>query len=116
MMSYYFHNLFHGRINRATYLIGMLLWIFFVFFTIFKNKSELINTNPLLAVVSLLIALFIYLSLSLRRAHDLGHSKWDLLNTLTNFVNLFFLNGQKEKNKFGKPPKPGIDLKSLLGF
>jgi uncharacterized membrane protein YhaH (DUF805 family) len=114
----YFYKLFDRRINRSTYLTGEFLNILFLLtlaFIIFINIESDVNYIPVnLKIVLVSIVFFveslIQYSLTTRRWHDVGENGWYLLVPLT------FTQGEKEENKYGKPPAPGIDLKGLFGF
>jgi uncharacterized membrane protein YhaH (DUF805 family) len=117
-----FLQLFQGRVNRLGYLLAQLLGVVGVIliriFNVTNNGIEFIFL--LLPIIALLVLLF---SLTVRRLHDIGLSGWFILLLffpIFNFImTIFFLQlfpGQKKTNKYGSPPKFGVDITSLLGL
>lgn len=106
-----------GRVNRITYFTGVVIFIIlafsqiFIFVQIYPTLLLLDRSQTLLDAIILfynfLIVIFFEL-LEIRRLHDVGVDWY-----MSSFV---FDDGEKKKNKWGKPPKPGIDFKGLFGF
>ena len=113
-------HLFERRINRATYYVGHFIPFLYMLLVIWLlsllNLSFDANQATLFLV--LLSPIVPYeVSLQVRRNHDLGYkglyppigrnlgmSDWALTSK----------PGQKKKNRFGLPPRPGIDWRALL--
>ena len=57
-----------------------------------------------------IINFFYIYALGVRRCHDVGDSGWFA------FPAYYEGDGDKHTNKYGKPPKSGIDFKSIFGF
>ena len=78
------------------------------------NDAGIFSTFDAAPTILFLLAalvIFLYLfSITNRRLHDVGEDPW------LNPKNAFWLPGQKEENKYGKPPEPKIDIKALLGL
>jgi uncharacterized membrane protein YhaH (DUF805 family) len=87
----------------------------------------------MLVLTYIVIMVFIHATLVLRRLHDIGidiwtgenmHKIWGQGWTPLSWIRyllytpfpLFYLKGENKENKYGKPPEPKIDLKSLFGF
>ncbi|MDO8664375.1 MAG: DUF805 domain-containing protein [Candidatus Liptonbacteria bacterium] len=126
-------NLFRGRINRRTYLLGLISLIpSLVMITIVLRIlmgdlfwENLVSYDSGFIPLGIIIFLPIYyvslLSLLVRRLHDIGHSGWLALaflgpvlapNLLTIFIlillALFFVPGEERANKYGERPIKGI--------
>ena len=60
------------------------------------------------------------LSLDIRRLHDIGKPGWWVVPLLIfgplSLLYLWFKKGQRTVNKYGKPPKPRIEIKALMGL
>ena len=122
-MQTLFWNIFNKRINVETYVTGIVfntlfaITILIIFFFNFDNFAKYVSLNLkiLMAFIFLILEVLISASLSRRRQHDLGKKIgiWEYNSTYTYDL---FRNGQKEENRYGKPPKPGIDFKTLFGF
>jgi len=61
--------------------------------------------------VYILIGIIFFLSIHIRRLHDVGLS-WMRLGSDYSLIQ----EGEKKGNEYGKPPKPSIHLKELMGF
>lgn len=132
----YFRKLFAGRLNRRTFFVGTIIYsialslIVELLFTVdnllfTQSISEGFSSQFFIydTVVFILIMIpfaVIGFSLMIRRLHDLGASGWfSLLYIIANLlvdVVLALLPGQRNANKYGKPPKPKINIKALLGL
>lgn len=118
-MGKYLDNLINRRINRTTYATGFFLTLvvyypilfsglyYYLNFHRFSNFPEYIE----FLIVLFLLFLPLYI-LSHRRYHDLDIESF----TFHQWFYLFLLKGQPKRNKYGDPPKPGLDLKGLIGF
>ena len=111
-------NIFKGRINRRSYLIGWLVYSFLLFvgFMLYVPIGQYINSNmsnlqPLgvIYLVSLIVIYYLLvLGLTAKRYHDLGRSGW---NSLWFFVaNIFLIVAlslmisEDKANKYGSLP------------
>jgi uncharacterized membrane protein YhaH (DUF805 family) len=120
-MKTYLFNLFDRRINRSTYAAGLLLNILFCLIlslTLYINGESFVKYVPdSLKIISVFIFIFmeflIFLSLATRRWHDVGGEGW---HWARGGIHLLLPDGQKEENKYGKPPPPKIDFKGIFGF
>ncbi|PWU23734.1 hypothetical protein C5B42_01755 [Candidatus Cerribacteria bacterium 'Amazon FNV 2010 28 9'] len=118
-------KLFQGRINRRTFILGiltvflcmmiplLLMSFFFPSSGSFESSFSTIIFFLIWLVVSI-CGLTINLSLFIRRWHDLGKSGWFILLQLVPYINLLFVlyllfaQGQSKKNRFGSPPSSKI--------
>jgi uncharacterized membrane protein YhaH (DUF805 family) len=116
-MKIFYVRLFAGRISRSNYMLGILLFLLlmglFGVISLFMldGKLGLNAMEYILMSAYALTALVFFFSITIRRLHDVGLSLWDIGS---DFYPL--QEGQDRVNKYGGPPKPGIDLKSLFGF
>lgn len=117
-------KLFRGRINRATYWVGLIIVYAYlitmsaIFVAIHYLPPSNLGEGTVL-VVSFVPLLIYYLSISARRNHDLGWpdggDKKSPLE-LQEKIALPWISGETGKNKYGKPPKRGIDWKALINL
>jgi len=124
-MHKFFHNLFGTRINRSSYFVGVLITIdiflivnVFILPNLIKYFPNQIFIILLLIVISYILQGAFLTSLDVRRWHDCTGENW---LTLSRFNpnrggNISWTTGEKIINKFGEPPKPGVDLKKIFGF
>ena len=115
-------NLFRGRINRRSYLVGSL-----VSYSAFLVPLFIFSRIPLTTVVAAIIGLVVLLlgwmagflfsiSLTIRRFHDFNKSGSYYLWLFVPFINvyfeflLFFEEGTVGLNRYGPPPRPSIEL------
>jgi len=115
-------NLFRGRINRRSYLVGIL-----VSYSAFLVPLFIFSRIPLNTVVAAIVGLVVLLlgwmagflfsiSLTIRRFHDFNKSGSYYLWLFVPFINvyfgflLFFEEGTVGLNRYGPPPRPSIDL------
>ena len=115
-------NLFRGRINRRSYLVGIL-----VSYSAFLVPLFILSRIPLTTVVAAIIGLVVLLlgwvagflfsiSLTIRRFHDFNKSGSYYLWLFVPFINvyfeflLFFEEGTVGLNRYGPPPRPSIEL------
>lgn len=110
-------NIYEGRINRVTYLVGILL------FTALGIPSFFLKVPMDLVIIYALYVILDWIIISsfwIRRFHDIGRSGWwfllvfitPLILILT--IILFCVPGNSKANKYGIPPIPGLDVKSFL--
>lgn len=118
-----------GRLNRRNFIIGMILifilWLILLviigyvmrFIGIYNDQSS----NWVL-YGSYIIVIFYWLSVEVRRLHDLGYSGWYFLANfipiagLILYVNLIFVSGKKGSNKYGETTEPKFDLYKIFGI
>jgi len=115
-------NLFRGRINRRSYIVGYLASYsaFLVALLIFSHIP--INTD-LAAIVSVVVMLLVWvvvvlfsISLMIRRFHDFNKGGSFILWLLVPFINVYFgllllfEEGTGGPNRYGPPPRPSIHL------
>ena len=112
--------MFHNRINRRTYAAGLLvnlLFLFTIILILYIDGDALRRIPDIIKVVASLILIFVEIavcfSLNTRRWHDIGREGW---SGFAEDPYLLFRKGQREENKFGKPPDATIDFKSLVGL
>src|SRR5205823_3564253 len=103
---------------------GEILYFLLLFLII--TNAENLDKLPgfiqyILGLATLAVMFSFQLSLLSRRLHDVGRN--DLEYQFPYFhtksvsgIFIFFVPGEKKENKYGKPPKPQIDIKSLLGL
>jgi uncharacterized membrane protein YhaH (DUF805 family) len=116
-------KLFRGRINRATYLVGLIMvyayaWITLAIFVSIHYLPPSNLEHGIVLIAGVAPSLIYYLSISAQRNHDLGWSVYGdkkLLLGEEEIVQLW-ISGDPRKNKYGKPPKRGIDWKALIGL
>lgn len=118
-----FPQLFQGRINRRTYIVGMIcnfLFIVLYLFLLFTKFTVPSIIRLICSIVGVIIFNIINTSLITKRVHDLGYPwseihRWHSpkLGYFPTFAS-FFKAGDKEENMYGNPPKPNIDLKSIF--
>jgi uncharacterized membrane protein YhaH (DUF805 family) len=113
--------MFEGRISKKDYFRGMyfltILWILIGFIssalvTLVEYFIGLRIDFFLIPNIFLIGFVILGNSLSTRRAHDIGLTFWEAA-TMPFFV---FKPGQKEKNKYGDPPKDNLSLRDLFKF
>lgn len=131
----FFKRLFHGRLNRRSYTVGMLivvsvliLYIYFLHYLIHMFYPFTITGKNILFLFLLFLRFvlwpFLFLlvcSFNARRLHDLGYTGWLSLFYFIPVLNLigFLLllkGGEKKENKYGKSPEPKIAIKGLLSI
>ena len=105
---------FEGRLNRWRYFwFSLPLSLLFMLpvsllIRFFESKGSSI-LSPLSWLLNILWFLYI-LSLEIRRLHDLNHSGWLCLITITPVINIFFIlyltfaKGTGGPNKYGPDP------------
>jgi uncharacterized membrane protein YhaH (DUF805 family) len=90
----------------------MVLMILFIFVASFSFQAELFSKEWWMVVI---IAALIISTLRTRRAHDIGASGLEAWFYIKDWALLVKL-GQRKENRYGKPPKPKIDVKALIGL
>lgn len=111
-------NVFKGRINRRSYLIGWLVYSFLLFvgFMLYVPVGQYINSNmpnlQPLGVIYLVSSIVIYyllvLGLTAKRFHDLGRSGWSSLwlfvGNIFLIIGLSLMVSEDKSNKYGSIP------------
>lgn len=113
----YFADLYSGRVNRRTYIVGLLLssLIFIIISMLSPIVMSSLPVNYYLAKTYVAGTLFFVLawvvyiySLHIRRLHDRGHSGWwVLLLPIDIWLNLL-VKGDARANMYGEPPPKEI--------
>ena len=115
-------NLFRGRINRRSYIVGYLtsngaflvaLWIF-SHLPINTELAAIVGVGVMLLVW--VVVAFFQISLMIRRFHDFNKGGSYILLLLVPFINVYFgllllfEGGTVGPNRYGPPPHPSIHL------
>ena len=106
---------FLGRTNRTTYFLSLVsiscIFPFLNFISHYPIENIFIKLIVVFSMLALAVTLFIGLiALEVRRWHDIGKSGWfAVLNFIPIVgqvitITLFFIPGDSQKNKYGKPP------------
>lgn len=116
----YIKKLYHGRINRKHYGLGLLFFIssfklsiVFTFMFLSDNSFPYQTIAIIILYISFIIHLF---SLHARRFHDLGKNAWKVFLLFIPVVNLIILisllikKGEIHINKYGEPPLKFINF------
>ena len=115
-------NLFRGRINRRSYLVGGLASnsAFLVAILIFSHLPIHTDLAAIVGVVALLlvwvVVVLFSISLMIRRFHDFNKGGSSILWVLVPFINVYFgllllsEEGTVGPNRYGPPPRPSIHL------
>jgi len=116
-------NLFRGRINRRSYIVGYLASGMIYFLILLAANSLIhINTNlaaivgVLLVLLAFVVAVLFWISLTIRRFHDIDKSGYYILWLFVPFINIYywlvllFEQGTVGPNRYGPPPRPSIHL------
>jgi uncharacterized membrane protein YhaH (DUF805 family) len=111
-------NLFKGRLSRKNWLIGWLFAIVVYLTGMFLEKVvfDLHTPEGIITLIVLCLTLFFFVSINVRRLHDIGKSGWGGLIGMEGWWTDYFEEGQKKTNKYGKPPKPGVDIRNIFGL
>jgi uncharacterized membrane protein YhaH (DUF805 family) len=115
----YFRRLFHGRINKQSYIVGgvvNLLCFIIVDYPLIEGllaKFSLTVQNLGLFLL-ICVQVFYQFSFDIRRGHDIGVSKDSIWGQDLLYWEYYSKNGEKRDNKYGHQPKPGIDIKGFL--
>ena len=106
---------FRSRASQKEYLIFTMFefLIFIPYFFWFKYYSDKPTFVNIIILIIFFLIIFIYIisvsSLTIRRLHDCGLSGWwYILNFIFSpfiFLILCLIKGDKNKNKYGSPPK-----------
>ena len=125
--SYYTNSFnFSGSATRLEYFYSWLFWVLFYFllnalrFVTFEGRGALVLPNSIVYIIVVIIISFPFISLIVRRLHDINLSGlWSLLLVITVIVptTLFypligsmlllcgaFLKGDNDNNRFGNNP------------
>ena len=92
--SYYANSFnFSGRATRLEYFYSWLFWVLFYFllnalrFVTFEGRGALVLPNSIVYIIVVIIISFPYISLIVRRLHDINLSGlWSLLLVITVIV------------------------------
>ena len=91
--SYYTNSFnFSGRATRLEYFYSWLFWVLFYFllnalrFVTFEGRGALVLSNSIVYIIVVIIISFPYISLIVRRLHDINRSGWWSLLVLTIIV------------------------------
>ena len=116
-------NLFRGRINRRSYIVGTLASEMVEFLILLAANSLIhINTHLAALVILLLVLLafvvpgLFFISLAIRRFHDIDKSGFYILWLFVPLINFYYLlvllfeRGTVGPNRYGPPPRPSIHL------
>lgn len=109
-------NPLKGRINRTEYIIGLIVvftTVYSTFSTLTVFKPSILTTYPIVTYVAIIIPSLFFVSLGIRRLHDLGYNA--LEKRVFENPSLLYQSGNKSVNKFGKPPQ-GISIKRIFGL
>lgn len=109
----YFKRLFQGRMNRQTYLVGVIP-LLLILFILAETQSP--KNPPVIAWIILFIDGLFLSSIHFRRFHDVGKSGWWGTSVKMGNGIYLFKKGENKVNKYGKPPEPKIDIKSIFGI
>jgi uncharacterized membrane protein YhaH (DUF805 family) len=114
----YMINMFRGRLNRRTYLIGILILLLVLLFVgrLSSYAYDSLQSDSVLIVfgIFLMIWCFYWFSLVTRRAHDLNHRGiWGVILP-SHGLRLIIDKGDQGNNKYGYKPNNVIDVKKLI--
>lgn len=122
-----YKRIFGGRLNVRNFWLGIIVGLVFVFIGAFVDGMVLFildetqqETGIISTIVFLLYFLF-WISLSIRRMHDIGKPGWVLLGLFVPIVGtllgiiLGFFPGQNGDNQYGPQPKPKLNIKTVFG-
>ena len=91
--SYYTNSFnFSGRATRLEYFYSWLFWVLFYFllnalrFVTFEGRGALVLPNSIVYIIVVIIISFPFISLIIRRLHDINRSGWWSLLVLTIIV------------------------------
>ena len=91
--SYYTNSFnFSGRATRLEYFYSWLFWVLFYFllnalrFVIFESGGALVLSNSIVYIIVVIIISFPFISLIIRRLHDINRSGWWSLLVFTIIV------------------------------
>ena len=91
--SYYTNSFnFSGRATRLEYFYSWLFWVLFYFllnalrFVTFEGRGALVLPNSIVYIIVVIIISFPYISLIVRRLHDINRSGWWSLLVLSIIV------------------------------
>jgi uncharacterized membrane protein YhaH (DUF805 family) len=115
----------NNRLNRRNFSIALVITVI-VFSIVAYILSDVtdreFNFMSIVVLALLLLSPLFLVSFSKRRFHDLGQSGWRILLLFIPIVGMVFAvllfsqKGQRETNKYGNPPEPKIDFKSMFGI
>jgi uncharacterized membrane protein YhaH (DUF805 family) len=117
-------NIFRGRINRTTFLLGNVLFIGIAFLLSHSAIIDYLDAHQsnwgLMVVTAVVFAapLIFILSVGIRRLHDLSLPGWLWPITILPVVDLvlLILKGTQGENKYGQAPKVHFDFRTLFSL
>lgn len=127
----YWHRLFRARIARGNYFVGHILLYLLIYVGayiigyIYGYLFGSTNTSALEGFVTILgfaVFFIMVLSLTVRRAHDIGKSEYYVLWLIVPLVgifvglNLLFTKGEDKPNSYGNQPNKKISIKQMLAL
>ena len=116
---------FGGRTSQSQYICGFIFLVLLLPAT-FANLSQSvlflhwgIEISERTVLVYILGTYLAFLSMSIRRYHDIGKSGWwfialYVLAPLLPVIYLFFKKGDQNVNKYGSVPEGGFPSKAVL--
>jgi len=121
----YWSRLFNSRINRGNYFTGHILVVVIMMIMFYIVQLFAGGETESASIVDLLVLAFFYLyylSLSIRRLHDLDKSGWHILGMFIPIYNVIlgfqmtFSIGVEHTNAYGTTPKGNFNVKAILGL
>lgn len=119
--------MFTGRLGRLQYFLGQLVAslvtgvvVIVIMLLLNLHLGLAGRIFSLFALAVYACYTFVLLGLIMRRMHDIEWSGWWVLSLFIPIVSfivaliLLFKPGKKGANRFGKPPKPGLELGYVL--
>jgi uncharacterized membrane protein YhaH (DUF805 family) len=124
----YIKKIYSGRIGRKNYILGILFSVLALFLLLFLVSALSLLFASLLSLhiytylnlffiaVGGIIFWIYYLSIHVRRLHDIGRNGWwSLLYVLFPFhLWLMFCRGQENKNQYGDVPAKSAKLSDTI--
>ena len=94
---------FEGRIRRTEYCLSYILYViwYFIYMAVIESESIVLI---LLAIASLIPALWFFIAQSAKRCHDRDNSGWYQIIPLY-FLWMMFAEGDHGTNSYGEDPK-----------
>lgn len=113
-------NMFKGRLNRSTYILGNILAFGFAAFVAFSgliSEEESLTLVEMVILAISVLVIFWILGVNIKRGHDVG------LPGIATFLLLFLpgvgialaiLPGKKQNNQYGAPHTKMFDFPTLF--
>jgi len=117
MKENFIRRFFDGRLSRRNYLLANLVWVIALVVSLFIGQFAKSIFGELLMGVWVVAIYLTWISLSLRRLHDLNESGWSFFN-LFRFIQIkmYIKRGDYSANKFGDPPPEDLSFfDAILG-